>query len=101
MIRRPPRSTLFPYTTLFRALELEEALRVAERHVGERRVVVEHTRVEEAGHHEAFHARHHAGRPRRAERRDQVDDVARADPELAGELCPGPEPRRRDPRPAL
>src|SRR5258707_10899805 len=25
MIRRPPRSTLFPYTTLFRSLELAEA----------------------------------------------------------------------------
>src|SRR3712207_7510273 len=25
MIRRPPRSTLFPYTTLFRSLELEAA----------------------------------------------------------------------------
>src|SRR5947207_11650128 len=25
MIRRPPRSTLFPYTTLFRSLKLEEA----------------------------------------------------------------------------
>src|SRR5438309_6909648 len=24
MIRRPPRSTLFPYTTLFRSLELEQ-----------------------------------------------------------------------------
>src|SRR5258707_10689347 len=36
MIRRPPRSTLFPYTTLFRsksdgALMLEEALAKAER----------------------------------------------------------------------
>src|SRR2546430_5474624 len=26
MIRRPPRSTLFPYTTLFRSLEAEMAL---------------------------------------------------------------------------
>src|SRR2546430_3298909 len=26
MIRRPPRSTLFPYTTLFRSLPLPEAL---------------------------------------------------------------------------
>src|SRR3712207_7567794 len=26
MIRRPPRSTLFPYTTLFRSLEAEVAL---------------------------------------------------------------------------
>src|SRR2546427_5793649 len=25
MIRRPPRSTLFPYTTLFRSLQVEEA----------------------------------------------------------------------------
>src|SRR2546421_8442108 len=25
MIRRPPRSTLFPYTTLFRSLQMEEA----------------------------------------------------------------------------
>src|SRR5256885_6956769 len=28
MIRRPPRSTLFPYTTLFRSLELGDARRV-------------------------------------------------------------------------
>src|SRR3989454_3258244 len=27
MIRRPPRSTLFPYTTLFRSLEIIRALR--------------------------------------------------------------------------
>src|SRR2546422_7117418 len=27
MIRRPPRSTLFPYTTLFRSLRLEQRLR--------------------------------------------------------------------------
>src|SRR2546427_4957969 len=26
MIRRPPRSTLFPYTTLFRSIMLEQAL---------------------------------------------------------------------------
>src|SRR2546430_10835114 len=32
MIRRPPRSTLFPYTTLFRAIEL--ALRLGERRHG-------------------------------------------------------------------
>src|SRR3989449_5638711 len=36
MIRRPPRSTLFPYTTLFRsrAREVEEAQRLAELLVG-------------------------------------------------------------------
>src|SRR5438034_1571079 len=31
MIRRPPRSTLFPYTTLFRSLQLRKALEVLER----------------------------------------------------------------------
>src|SRR2546428_7532098 len=30
MIRRPPRSTLFPYTTLFRSQELEKVLEVLE-----------------------------------------------------------------------
>src|SRR2546422_1393808 len=28
MIRRPPRSTLFPYTTLFRSVEVERRIRV-------------------------------------------------------------------------
>src|SRR2546430_8057545 len=36
MIRRPPRSTLFPYTTLFRSLARRE--RLAERAAGARRV---------------------------------------------------------------
>src|SRR2546422_6151269 len=36
MIRRPPRSTLFPYTTLFRSpLPAESRFRSAERHCGE------------------------------------------------------------------
>src|SRR3712207_7795980 len=30
MIRRPPRSTLFPYTTLFRSMPVEEILRLQE-----------------------------------------------------------------------
>src|SRR2546430_9924415 len=56
MIRRPPRSTLFPYTTLFRSLSgLREVQRLVEllvtlsgpvpdlmRDVSERRVVAEH-----------------------------------------------------------
>src|SRR2546421_5353384 len=33
MIRRPPRSTLFPYTTLFRSLRRETPLRVREENV--------------------------------------------------------------------
>src|SRR5690349_23801014 len=32
MIRRPPRSTLFPYTTLFRSLRRAETRRSAEAH---------------------------------------------------------------------
>src|SRR3712207_7604527 len=38
MIRRPPRSTLFPYTTLFRSVEGEELQgepRVVQRHPGD------------------------------------------------------------------
>src|SRR3989442_11797048 len=31
MIRRPPRSTLFPYTTLFRSLRLDASYRVQSR----------------------------------------------------------------------
>src|SRR5258708_23343275 len=33
MIRRPPRSTLFPYTTLFRSREAIEAYPESERHL--------------------------------------------------------------------
>src|SRR2546425_5993621 len=32
MIRRPPRSTLFPYTTLFRSLDQEEAGECSSQH---------------------------------------------------------------------
>src|SRR3712207_6870742 len=35
MIRRPPRSTLFPYTTLFRSQEIEQMVRDAESHAEE------------------------------------------------------------------
>src|SRR2546427_6670239 len=41
MIRRPPRSTLFPYTTLFRSCELDALERGADRpreRLGERRL---------------------------------------------------------------
>src|SRR2546426_4256209 len=34
MIRRPPRSTLFPYTTLFRSLILQELRRLQDKPVG-------------------------------------------------------------------
>src|SRR3712207_7594684 len=34
MIRRPPRSTLFPYTTLFRSVDVDEVRRDAEVELG-------------------------------------------------------------------
>src|SRR3712207_8988923 len=40
MIRRPPRSTLFPYTTLFRShVDVAEHGRLRARHLGERVLV--------------------------------------------------------------
>src|SRR5437016_8976249 len=47
MIRRPPRSTLFPYTTLFRSLELERLLDVRHRFVEPFPALGEHVRSEE------------------------------------------------------
>src|SRR2546430_13438094 len=61
MIRRPPRSTLFPYTTLFRSLlplvalvehqgridDLERDVERLHLHVGRREVAVEEQRSEE------------------------------------------------------
>src|SRR3712207_8138371 len=44
MIRRPPRSTLFPYTTLFRS-EQEHQHRREERHIGEQQVAVAEERL--------------------------------------------------------
>src|SRR2546430_7500972 len=41
MIRRPPRSTLFPYTTLFRSVVGDERLVRADAHVGRDIVVLD------------------------------------------------------------
>src|SRR2546422_6507680 len=52
MIRRPPRSTLFPYTTLFRSRGVEEAdphLVDAARHPGRRQVQVDAERLHHVG----------------------------------------------------
>src|SRR2546426_8687747 len=38
MIRRPPRSTLFPYTTLFRSLRARQSHRESPEHAGEPRL---------------------------------------------------------------
>src|SRR2546426_8669649 len=50
MIRRPPRSTLFPYTTLFRSLAIED---ITDRKRGEREraeLLTKALRAEEAEH---------------------------------------------------
>src|SRR3712207_8300674 len=62
MIRRPPRSTLFPYTTLFRSKDVGERKRVVDRRALEpvRLGVVAVEEVEELGDEPA-------GPPRRAE----------------------------------
>src|SRR5256885_6613659 len=46
MIRRPPRSTLFPYTTLFRSVRLVECVRI-QLHCMQRGVASGATRSEE------------------------------------------------------
>src|SRR5688572_31202035 len=46
MIRRPPRSTLFPYTTLFRS-DQEKHLRAASRHGSQPKAVCSWARSEE------------------------------------------------------
>src|SRR3712207_8248719 len=68
MIRRPPRSTLFPYTTLFRSL-VDAAVRPAVDEAGEQigEVALRVDAVELAG----FHQRGH-GRPRSEEHTSEL-----------------------------
>src|SRR5258706_8334865 len=47
MIRRPPRSTLFPYTTLFRSLELSDVVEHLRAVAGDARVVAQALRPED------------------------------------------------------
>ena len=42
MIRRPPRSTLFPYTTLFRSIELLRILNYAKKEIDEVKIQPKH-----------------------------------------------------------
>src|SRR2546430_9253981 len=81
MIRRPPRSTLFPYTPLFRSLEgLERGLELLDR----RQVEVVRRLVED----EAVHAASRRERERRArplarrEAASRPQDVVGAETEL-------------------
>src|SRR2546427_989382 len=48
MIRRPPRSTLFPYTTLFRSHRLQQLARLQRTRVGARRALQGHDRQRES-----------------------------------------------------
>src|SRR2546427_2069785 len=61
MIRRPPRSTLFPYTTLFRSL-LEEVVRIAEAIGGQDRARRVHHHDADGDQHERDAAEPHVGR---------------------------------------
>src|SRR2546426_4314923 len=45
MIRRPPRSTLFPYTTLFRSNEIRQAARMVDVHCRGLQIIGELRRV--------------------------------------------------------
>src|SRR2546430_12036819 len=47
MMRRPPRSTLFPYTTLFRSLAGEPGLRLSAERVGVRNQLARQLLVEQ------------------------------------------------------
>src|SRR5688572_32678958 len=62
MIRRPPRSTLFPYTTLFRS---RESLPVF--------LVMRHDGPHERGHEEHNHAAHNDGKPQLGEELHHTD----------------------------
>src|SRR2546430_2732577 len=76
MIRRPPRSTLFPYTTLFRSQEgRERSPRLAQVHVaatGARAAPSQLTEAEGAD--QGDHATHHPGRERQARRPHSLRD---------------------------
>src|SRR3989475_12700043 len=92
MIRRPPRSTLFPYTTLFRSLTSpltlprgDHAWRRSE-HLGYGSVVGDHDRArdvsfvvvlleEEAQQRGAQDPVHHVGDPQREEERVVLEDA--------------------------
>src|SRR3712207_7756929 len=67
MIRRPPRSTLFPYTTLFRSVRLRGAEEVDPRrvqHPFDLEVAAGHVAAEQGEEVAVEHARHERPRPR-------------------------------------
>src|SRR5256885_8994218 len=80
MIRRPPRSTLFPYTTLFRSAEAPRRLHPAEDDVGQA---------------VAVHGGHHLDRAGLEEGRAEPQQRLVEAAELPG---PPPQPASRDPK---
>src|SRR3712207_7916980 len=78
MIRRPPRSTLFPYTTLFRSVDLEEADVGAARDGEQDAVRAVDGRLEQRAGHRHLRGRHRAvlaaGRADAHQRRAGVRD---------------------------
>src|SRR2546430_9274680 len=60
MIRRPPRSTLFPYTTLFRSNGIEQLI-PGKNTVGTRGQVVEQAKLQSAEHHRLAGLAHAVG----------------------------------------
>src|SRR2546430_17741912 len=78
MIRRPPRSTLFPYTTLFRSQAIHASVAAREFHVGDRR-------ISEAEHLHDVRARR-LRRPRQ-ERIGRATVVVRSEERRVGKEC--------------
>src|SRR3712207_729233 len=81
MIRRPPRSTLFPYTTLFRSAERDDELH---RDVGVLAHEPPHVRAEDRQRVQRVEGLHGRRPALVVEHRELAEDVA------------GPEPRERD-----
>src|SRR2546430_16987747 len=92
MIRRPPRSTLFPYTTLFRSLSPSTRRQIAEARRAGLRVLA----TPDAGRGDAATAAAEAGaEAARLLAAEPFDLVA----VTAGETAPPPYPPPRPPRP--
>src|SRR2546430_12650991 len=70
MIRRPPRSTLFPYTTLFRSLEMPD--RIEKRPLPEVEIIDMRQEFQETGHEQVISRKLAAEIKDRLDRKEQV-----------------------------
>src|ERR1044071_10394693 len=98
MIRRPPRSTLFPYTTLFRSHELDHQLVVVHEHGVELRciAVAQYGEVDDALHFHVDRERSFRVRGRAADRFALAAGEVRPGPSVTG-LPPATDTRRLSP----